>query len=259
MLHRWPCWREPAPSRWASPTSASCVCGGSRTTTCTASPTTRTTWRGSQEEAQVGVERPGFLLVLTFICPHGDSCNEMLRSHRDWKSLDASLLRRSSSFIHSIVDSAQLCFPCWAQVERAAYWEEQAQSSALVQTSAAAFVYLVFSTESLDINLLLVSITWLLYNINNTRNVSAHFAASPAPGNPNSFSEHILGVYKAALCLFLQGLCPVTISTLLCLADMRSTSAPVPCAAMLRTCCLWWRLWRGPTLTCGFFVTPQIF
>lgn len=52
-LHLWPCWRERVPSRWVSPTQASSACGMNRTTTSTASPTTRTTWRGYREEAQV--------------------------------------------------------------------------------------------------------------------------------------------------------------------------------------------------------------
>lgn len=52
-LHLWPCWRERAPSRWVSPTQASSACGMNRTTTSMASPTTRMTWRGYREEAQV--------------------------------------------------------------------------------------------------------------------------------------------------------------------------------------------------------------
>lgn len=52
-LRPWPCWSERAPYLWASPTPASSACGRNRTTTCTASPATRTTWRGYPEEAQV--------------------------------------------------------------------------------------------------------------------------------------------------------------------------------------------------------------
>lgn len=52
-LHLWPCWRERVPSRWVSPTQASSACGMNRTTTSMASPTTRMTWRGYREEAQV--------------------------------------------------------------------------------------------------------------------------------------------------------------------------------------------------------------
>lgn len=72
-LHLWPCWRERVQSRWVSPTQASSACGMNRTTTSMASPTTRMTWRGYREEAQVSsrcwdkVEFFIFLLASVFV------------------------------------------------------------------------------------------------------------------------------------------------------------------------------------------------
>lgn len=69
-LHLWPCWRERVPSRWVSPTQASSACGMNRTTTSMASPTTRMTWGGYREEAQVSSrcwDKVEFFLFFIFL------------------------------------------------------------------------------------------------------------------------------------------------------------------------------------------------
>lgn len=92
--------------------------------------------------------------------------------------------------------------------------------------------------------------------------VLLRFAAICPQGAKNishcRFREHIY-IPDFTVTVFLQVSCPVRTSTLLSLADMRSTSAVVRCAATLRTCCRCSSSWQDPTLTCKSSATVRCF